>query len=96
MVGIISRLKVKQGYEAAFEDVLQSLAASVRANEQGNLVYQLCKTPNDRSLYVMIELYSSDDAYAVHRVSAHLQAARAKLSELLTGAPVIEQYDAVL
>jgi quinol monooxygenase YgiN len=96
VIAIVAKMKVKEGSEAEIEEVLRNLTAEVRAAEEGNLVYQLCKSSTDHSSYVMIELYSSPEDYAAHTSSSHLRAARAKLSAVLREPPIIDQYDAVV
>ena len=41
MIGVIATLRIQDGKAAAFERTFGELAAQVRANEPGNLAYQL-------------------------------------------------------
>jgi quinol monooxygenase YgiN len=95
MIGVIARMKVKDGSSVAFEAVMASLASEIRAMEPGNLVYQLCKSPAEPGVYVVLELYASAEAFKSHSESAYLSGAGPKLRELLSERPAIETYDAI-
>ncbi|MBP9232075.1 MAG: antibiotic biosynthesis monooxygenase, partial [Phenylobacterium sp.] len=41
MIGVIAVLKVAEGKNAEFEAIFTDLAKQVRANEPGNIAYQL-------------------------------------------------------
>ena len=47
MIGVVATLKVQDGKQGEFEAVFSDLAKQVRANEPGNIVYQLTKSRTD-------------------------------------------------
>ena len=95
MIGVIATLRVKPGQGEEFEAVFSGLAAQVRANEEGNLAYQLCRSREDAQTYKVLEIYRDDAALDAHRASAHFSAAGPALGALLDGRPEIELLDAI-
>lgn len=96
MIGVIARMKIKDGQQAPFETVFNELSAKIRANEPGNKAYQLCHSRTDATQYVVLELYESDAALAAHKASEHMRAVGPALAPLLAARPEIEVLDAVV
>ena len=95
MIGIIATLKVQDGKQADFEAVFLELTAKVRANEPGNLLYQLTRSRADAATYKVIELYKDHDAVSTHGASEHFRELGRKMGSFLAGRPDIEYLDAV-
>ncbi len=95
MIGILATLKVQDGKQPDFEAVFLELTAKVRANEPGNLVYQLTKSRTDPTTYKVIELYSDQDAVNAHGASDYLRDLGRKMGAFMAGRPDIEHLDAV-
>ena len=66
MIGVVAILKVQDGKGAEFEGVFRELAAKVRAQEPGNLFYQLTKSRTEPDTYKVLELYDDQDALTDH------------------------------
>ncbi|MEI9963929.1 MAG: antibiotic biosynthesis monooxygenase [Caulobacteraceae bacterium] len=56
MIGLMARLRVKDGHEAAFEAAFQALAERVHNDEPGAVLYQLTRS-RTAGHYVVMELY---------------------------------------
>jgi quinol monooxygenase YgiN len=95
MIGIIATLKVQDGKNAEFEAVFRDLAGKVRANEPGNLLYQLTKSRSDPNTYKVLELYKDQDALTTHGGTEYFKAAGPKMGPCMAGRPEIEYLDAV-
>ncbi len=95
MIGIVATLKVQDGKGAELEAVFKELAALVRANEPGNIFYQLTKSRADANTYKVLELYKDQDAVAAHSGSAHFKELSPKMGPCLAGRPDVELLDAV-
>jgi quinol monooxygenase YgiN len=95
MIGIVATLKVQEGKEAEFEAVFVELTAKVRANEPGNLLYQLTTTRSDPKVYKVIELYTDQDAVTAHGATDHFRELGRKMGAFMAGRPDIEYLDAV-
>ena len=97
MIGVVAVLKIKEGSEAQFEAGFKELAAKVKANEPGNIVYQLTKSRTEASTYKVLELYADEDALKHHGQTDYFKAAGAAVfAPVLAGRPEIEYLDAVV
>jgi quinol monooxygenase YgiN len=95
MLGIVATIKVQDGKGADFEAVFKELAAKVRADEPGNLLYQLTRSRSDANTYKVLEIYKDEDALAAHRGTDHMRELGAKLGPSMAGRPEVEILDAV-
>jgi quinol monooxygenase YgiN len=95
MIGIVATIPVQPGKQAEFEAIFANLAAAVRADEPGNVFYQLCRSREDAQSYKVLELYKDQAAVEAHRASAHFRAAGPLLGGVVAGPPVIEVLDAL-
>jgi quinol monooxygenase YgiN len=95
MLGIVATIKVQDGKGPEFEDVFRELAGKVRANEPGNLVYQLTKSRSDPNTYKVLELYKDQDALSHHGGTDHFRELGRKMGPCLAGRPEVETLDAV-
>ncbi len=95
MIGVVATMKIKDGSTADFETAFADLAAKVKANEPGCVIYQLCKSRTDPHTYKVLELYASDEALKAHGTSDHFKAAGPSLGAVLAGRPEVEYLDAV-
>ena len=85
----VTPIKSNAGHEGEFEAVLKDLAAQVKQNEPGCLLYDLFKSKK-ASTYVVMEQYASGEALAAHGKTAHYMAAGPKLGAVLDGRPQID------
>ena len=95
MIGVIATLKVAEGKNSEFEAIFADLAKQVRANEPGNVAYQLTKTRTDPQTYKVLELYADQDALSAHGQTEHYKTLSPKLGPCLGGRPEIEYLDGV-
>lgn len=94
-VGIVATMKIQEGKNAEFEAFFTELAKQVRANEPGNLMYQLTKSRKDPQEYKVLELYTDQDAVSVHGQTEYFKAAGPKFAGVLAGRPDVELLDGV-
>ncbi len=95
MIGIIATLKIQAGKASEFEPIFLELVAKVRANEPGNLLYQLAKSRTEADTYKVMELYSDQDAVAAHGKTDYFRELGRKMGPCMAGAPAVEYFDAV-
>ena len=95
MIGIIATLKVQEAKAAEFEGIFKELAEQVRANEPGNLFYQLTKSRTEPGTYKVLELYKDQDALTHHGQTDYFKAGGAKMGLCMAGRPDVELLDAV-
>ena len=94
-IGVIATLRIQEGKASEFEAFFGELAKQVRANEPGNLAYQLTKSRTEPNTYKVLELYKDQDALTHHGRTDYFRAAGAKMGPCLAGRPEIELLDAV-
>jgi len=95
MIGVVATLKVQDGKSADLEKVFGDLAAKVKANESGCLMYQLTRSRTEPNTYKVMELYASEEALKTHGSSDYFRAAGPGIGACLAGRPEIEYLDAV-
>lgn len=95
MIGVVATIRVQDGKAAEFEGVFAGLMAQVRANEPGNVAYQLCRSRGEANTYKVLELYKDEDALKAHGASDHFKAAGPALGAVLAGRPEVEYLDGV-
>jgi quinol monooxygenase YgiN len=96
MIGIVATLKVQEGKGPDFEAVFLELAGKVRANEPGNVFYQLTKSRADADTYKVLELYKDQDALSAHGQTDHFKDLGRKMGAFMAGRPDVEYLDAVV
>ncbi|MGH7023044.1 MAG: putative quinol monooxygenase [Caulobacteraceae bacterium] len=95
MLGLVATIKVQDGKGPDFEAVFLRLAAAVRANEPGNVLYQLTKSRAEANTYKVLELYKDEDAAAAHRGADHFREIGREMGPFMAGRPEVEMLDTV-
>jgi len=95
MIGILAVLQVQPDKVAAFEAIFARLAARVRAEEPGALLYQLTRSRTEPLTYKVLELYADQAAVEAHAATDYYKAIGAELGPCLTAPPAIELLDAI-
>ncbi len=93
MIAVSARLKAKPGSEADLERTMQELINEVRAKEEGNQLYTLCRDADGG--FVMLEIYEDEAALAAHGQSAHFQDLGPKMGPYMAGRPSIEKLEVI-
>jgi len=96
MIGVVATLKVQDGKGSEFEAVFLELAAKVKANEPGNLAYQLTKSRAEPNTYKVLELYKNQDALTAHGGTDYFKDLGRKMGAFMAGRPEVEYLDAVV
>ena len=94
-IGVIATLKIQADKTAEFEAFFGELAKQVRANEPGNLAYQLTKSRTEEGVYKVLEVYKDQDALTHHGGTDYFRAAGPKFAAVLAGRPEVEYLDGV-
>lgn len=95
MIGVVATIKIQDGKAAEFEKVFLDLSAKVKANEPGNLAYQLTKSRTEPNTYKVLELYANEDALKAHGGTEYFKAAGPAIGACVAARPEIEYLDAV-
>lgn len=94
-IGIVATMKIQEGKNAEFEAFFTELAKQVRANEPGNIAYQLTKSRKDPQEYKVLELYTDQEAITLHGQTDYFKAAGPKFAGVLAGRPDVELLDGI-
>ena len=94
-IGIIARLKIKEGMNEEFEGIFLKLQAAVAANESGNNFYALHKSADDPQTYVVLEQYADEESLKAHGASDHFRSLGREMGACMDGRPDLEQMQAV-
>ncbi len=82
-VGVIAKLRVKEGMNREFETVFRQLSEAVLEGEPGCNYYELHKSNSDKQLYIVLEQYADEDALAEHEQTEHMKLLGARLAPFL-------------
>ncbi len=94
MIGGIKEIKAMLGCEMQFERLFNELKQIVRAEESGNLYYDLYQVPNQPGHYRVMERYIDQAALDAHHHSAHGKKYFPKIRALLESLSV-EYFESV-
>lgn len=95
MIGVVAKIRVKEGMGAQFEEVAKQLVAAVNANEPDCRLYALHKSQEDDNLYVFMERYKDQAATEFHRKQDHFRTLGRAMGEFMDGAPDVMRLDEV-
>jgi quinol monooxygenase YgiN len=95
MIGVIATLKIQPGKGPEFEAVFAELAAKVRADEPGNVLYQLTRSRTEADTYKVLELYKDQAAFDAHGVTEHAKAIFPKMGAFLAAPFGVDLLDTV-
>ena len=95
MIVISATLRVKEGKEDQFIEMMKELVQKVKDNEPGAIDYILHRSKADQQLFMVYERYKDGDAVSAHMTSEHFQAASGKMKDLLEGGLGIESYEVI-
>ena len=88
MLGIVAKIKVKDGMQQQFEAAAGKLVTAVRANEPGCKLYALHRS-EDPLVYVFMERYVDQAATEAHRASEHFKTLGREMGPFMDGKPEI-------
>ena len=89
MPGIIARLTINDGSQEEFVEAMGVMHQAVKENEPGCLYYDLFRS-DEPTVFVILERYADDEAFAKHGKTDHMRAFGKKVTGLLAGPPAIE------
>lgn len=92
-IGIIATLKIQPGTNEEFAATFGEMEKIVAEQEPGNLLYQVFRSRDDDSTYIVMEQYTDQAALDVHGKSDEFKAASRKLGGCMAGPPEIQLLD---
>ena len=91
-IGVVAKLTIQAGKNAEFETAFLNMRTAV-LEEPGCNFYELHKSRDSETTYVVLEQYKDADALAAH--GEHLKEIGGALGGMMGGAPEVDYYDAV-
>lgn len=79
---VVAHLRAQEGKGAEIQEVLKGLIEPTRA-EPGNISYELLASLDDDRNFTFVEEYQDSDALDAHFKTPHVEAALARLPDLL-------------
>lgn len=93
-VTVVATIKAQPGKEAQVRQELLALVPPTRA-EDGCINYDLHQSPDNPTLFLFYENWSSKEALDRHSQSPHLRALGAKAAELFAAPPEIVLWEMI-
>jgi quinol monooxygenase YgiN len=87
----VARLTVKEGKEADFLKIALPLVEATQ-QEEGNLYYELYRSPRDPKIFIFYEEYTDDSAFNVHSDSEHFKKFAAALQDLVSEEMKVDRF----
>ena len=94
-IGIVAKLRCKEGANDQFEAAFKELQQAVKDNEPGCIFYLLFKSRSDPTAYFVMEQYEDAEAVRQHAQSDAFKAGGTKIGPVSGGRPEIELMDLV-
>jgi len=87
------QLPIKAGEADAFEAAAGPALARVRAEDKGCEMYDLFRSCDDDTRFVMVESWASAEDLEAHKTSPAMGGVGAAIGGFIGGAPVMHQYE---
>lgn len=90
MLHVVATLPIQPDKVAEFEKTFLELAKKVRENEKGCERYELCRSVESPSTFVVVERYASPEALGEHSKTPYFLEFMSKAGAFVAGAPQID------
>ena len=91
-VGITVKFEIKPGSNEAFEEGFKKAAAAVKAQDEGCEMYDLFRSVDSPTRYVMVERWTTPELLKAHMKSPTM-AGMGALAPHFAAAPTLAKYD---
>jgi quinol monooxygenase YgiN len=91
-IGITVKFEIKPGSNEPFEAGFRKAAAAVKARDEGCEMYDLFKSIDSPTRYVMVERWTTQELLVAHMKSPTM-AGMAALAPHFAGAPTMAKYE---
>ena len=88
------QLSIKAGKAAEFETAAGAALARVRAEDSGCEMYDLFRSVDDDTRFVMVESWAAEADLEAHKTSPAMKDIVKAFGGFQAGAPVMHQYEA--
>ena len=94
MIGVIAKLKIKDGDRDNFIEAMGKLVQAVADNEPDCFYYEMHETDDPQTI-MMMELYKTEEAHQSHSQTEHFKTLGMALAPFMAGAPEISEHKKV-
>jgi quinol monooxygenase YgiN len=91
-IGITVRFEIKPGADGEFEAGFRKAASAVKAQDEGCEMYDLYRSIDSPTSYVMVERWATEELLAAHMKSPTM-AGMAALAPHFASPPSLAKYD---
>ena len=95
MICVLVKIKVRENKQKQFEEIFINLSKKIRANEEGNIFYQVARDKENTLKYIIMENYKDIESIRKHSKSLHVKDARKLFKDCFDGEPIIRHFDAI-
>lgn len=95
MIGIVMNVRVKPDRGDEFARLVTQLQADVRKNEPDVIVFQVLRSAENSELFVFLEVFANEAAYAAHPDMPYHKAMAAAGWDCVDGQPEIQRFNAL-
>lgn len=93
MFALVVRFDLRLGAEADFDALVKSVAARIRSEEPGTLLYLCHVVHNEPTTRIFYELYQDQEAFQAHEVQPHVKDFHARRKPMMAGPERVEFLD---
>ena len=90
--GLTVEFNIGEGQNEAFEEFMAGATAKVKAEDAGCNNYDLFRSVDDDTRYLLFENWASEEDLTAHGTSEAMKG-MAGIAQFLTGRPVLHRYD---
>ena len=87
------QLPIKEGEADAFEAAAGPALAKVKAEDKGCEMYDLFRSVDDPTRYVMVESWATADNLEAHKTTPAMAEVGKAIGGFIAGGPVMHQYE---
>ena len=88
---VVARVKVKDGKAEDFLKIALPLVDATHG-EDGNLFYEVYRSPRDSNIFLFYEEYANDSAFDVHANSEHFKKFAAAVPEIIAEEMTVDRF----
>ena len=91
-IGLTVEFTVGEGQAEAFEAFMAKATAKVKAEDAGCNLYDLFRSVDDDTRYLLLESWASEEDLTAHG-SSEAMAGMARIREFTTARPILHRYE---
>ena len=90
LISQIATFRIPAEHAAAFEAEARGLVQFTAENEPGTLVFRLCRSKEDQTVFRILEVYTDEEAMKAHIANPNLRETLRRMKPLWLERPQVE------